>query len=294
MEEIINITYFDPSNSIFKVDKNEREYVILYKCKCKDKCEAYKNGSCCLLNAEGWGYYCYCPNGERQKIEGYTKYAKRYGDLLRKYKNEYKELCYKLHEIKHVQKLADYWYLNLPWLDCKHYSNFKYDDPQEIRDYHTSMADYFKSKIIDKELIKDEDFNVEFLQRLLDFNPITFMNTNLYKEFHEKYIPKFLYDLRKYYPEKYELIYNIRPEIEDKVNKVTFIGKFAKLNTLNPGKVKVSIYILNWDGKNIISTAKQLSMWGKLNSAIITITPADDTVVEIVDNNTVNDNTEFV
>ena len=294
MGEIINITYFDPSNSIFKVDKNEREHVTLYKCDCKDYCDAYEHNKCVLCNPNGWFSYCMCPHGDRSEIEGYTKYAKHFGDLIRKYKTEYKDLCYKLTEIKHVQKLVDYWYLNLPWLDCKHYSIFKYDDSQEIKDYQTSMTEYFKSKIINDKFVKDEDFNLEFLNRLLDFKPTTYMNSTLFKEFHEKYLPQFFYDLRKYYPEKYNLIHIVRPEVEQYANKVTFKGKFAKLNTLNSGKVKIGTNVLYWNGNTITTTAKELLMWGKLNDAIVTITPTNNSVVEIVDDETVNDDTEFV
>lgn len=293
MSELINVTYYDLNNTLFKPGKSDREYVTVYTCKCQDKCDAYKNGKCVLLNFVGFGQHN-CPHGNKNKIFGYTKSARHCGDLIRQYKVNHKDKCYALKEIKHVQKLSDYWYLNLPWLDCKHYITWKINDPKEIKDYQSSMSDFFEKNVVNTDLVHDDNFTVEFLNRLLDFKPISYFNNQLWVEFRNKYLPQFFYDLRKYYPEKYNEIKNIRPEVETYANQVTFKGKYAKLLTLNPGKVKVNTNILDWDGEKIISTSNVLSMWGKLNDAKVIIYPTENSVVEIFDDNTVNDNTEFV
>lgn len=52
-------------------------------------------------------------------------------------------------------------------------------------------------------------------------------------------------------------------------------------------------YIDN-DDEKIETTANKAHMWGKLEDAKVVIYPTEKSVVEIVDEETVNDNTEFV
>ena len=287
--EVINVTYYDPAHSIFKGTSKDREYVKIFYCDRKDECTAYQHGTCVLLNGL-WGHGC--PNGRVQKIEGYTKYASKYGDLLYKYKTQYKDQCYALELIKHVECLGNYWYLNLPWLDCTHNARFKFDD-EKAREYQCSMTNYFKERIVDENLVKAEDFTVEFITRLLDFRPTSYM-AGVITDYADKKLPQFCYDLRKYYPSIYEEVKAVRPDIEGLANQVTFKGKRAKLLTLNPGKVKVNTMTFDWDGKQIITTADKAHMWGNLKDACVTIVPTENSVVEIIDDNTVNDDTEFV
>ena len=286
--EVINVTYFDPAHSIFKGTGKDREYVRVFRCHNKNNCNAYKNGTCVLLNGL-WGHSC--PNGEVQKIEGYTKYARKYGDLLYKYKTQYADRLYKLKNIKHVEKLNGYWYLDLPWLDCNHHTNYRCSEDK--KDYQFGMTEFFKNKIINKDLVKEEDFNLELLERLVDFRPCSYM-AGVITDYELKKLPQFLYDLRKYFPDWYNQLKAKRPEVEELANKVTFKGKMAKLLTLQAGKVKVNTMIFDWDGTKIETTANQAHMWGKLEDAKIIIYPTDNSIVEIIDDDTVTDETEFV
>ena len=59
-----------------------------------------------------------------------------------------------------------------------------------------------------------------------------------------------------------------------------------------PGKVKLSTKILEWDGSVIKADGNQLTFWG-LSSEPVVITPNENTYVQIVDNATVTDDTEF-
>lgn len=287
--EVINLTYYDPAHSLFNGSSKDREQVKLYSCSNKDACKAYKNGTCVLLNGL-WGHRC--PNGEVRTITGYTKYARKYGELLHDYKTKYKDQKYKLKNIFHIEKLDGYWYLGLPWLDCPHYTKLSGCSNEE-QSYQRHMTDFFKDKIVEKDLVKDEDFNLELLERLVDFRPTAYFSGEI-KDYAAKKLPQFLYDLRKYFPEWYEKLKEKRPEVEEFANQVTFKGKMAKLLTLSPGKVKVNNMIFDWDGEKIETTASKAHMWGRLEDAKVIIYPTKNSVVEIVDDETVNDNTEFV
>ena len=288
---LINVTYYDPRNKLFKGQDN-REHVTRYECECAEMCDAYKNGQCVLLNPIGFGMHR-CPHGSRRQIDGYTQNARKFGELTKQYKNEYAELLYKLKPIKHVQKLADSWFLNLPWLTNDHSTTWESDSTDEEKAYQTSMRSFFKDRIVNEDIVKDEDFNVDFICRLLDFRPKSWLNDNLWGSFRADYLPQFFYDLRKYYGEIYEEIKTVRPEVEDYANRVTFKGKRARLLTLKPGQVKVNTVYFNWDGKQIETTADQAHMWGNLKDAKVIIIPTENSVVEIVDDNTVSYETIF-
>jgi len=288
---LINVTYYDPRNKIFK-DQDNREHVTWYECECAEMCDAYKTGKCVLLSLSGFCTH-QCPHGSKHQIDGYTQNAKKFGELINRYKSEYAELLYKLKPINHVQKLADYWFLNLPWLTNDHFTLWKSDQTDEEREYQTSMTSFFKDRIINEDIVKDEDFDVDFICRLLDFRPKSWLNDNLYNIFRKDYLPQFFYDLRKYYREIYDKVKAVRPEVDDYANKVTFKGKYARLLTLKPGRVKVNAMYFDWDGKQIETTADQANMWGKLKDAKVIITPTENSVVEIVDDNTVSDETIF-
>ena len=155
------------------------------------------------------------------------------------------------------------------------------------------MTDFFKEKIVEKDLVKDDDFNLELLERLVDFRPMAYFGGEI-TAYTQEMLPQFLYGLRKYFPDWYRKLKEKRPEVEDLANQVTFKGKLAKLLTLSPGKVKVNNMIFDWDGEKIETTASKAHMWGRLEDAKVIIYPTKNSVVEIVDDETVNDNTEFV
>lgn len=59
-----------------------------------------------------------------------------------------------------------------------------------------------------------------------------------------------------------------------------------------PGIVGLSTKKLQWDGEVIKTEGRQITFWG-LGDEEVVITPNDDTCVEILDNSTVTEETEF-
>lgn len=296
--DIINITYYDPRHSLFKAGKSDREFVRLFYCDNYKNCKAYQNKTCLLLN----GVYGHnCPYGKIQKETGYTKASYKCGDLITKYVSQYKQKCYALKEIKHIEQLNDYIFLNLPeWFDCNHSYGYMtktkdgyINKSEDELNYHKSMQDYFKNVIINKNCVHIDNFNEELIYRILDFRPKSFFGDTI-NAYENECIPQFCYELKKYFPDLFHSVAKHRSDIIDYANKVTFIGKQAKLLTLNPGKVKVNTMIFNWDGKVIETTANQAHMWGNLKDAKVVITPTENSIVEIYDNDTVNENTIFI
>lgn len=268
--EPINLTYYNPCNSFFKAGKSDRERVTLYTCCNKDNCDAYKRNKCVMLNGL-WGHNC--PYGNERTETGFTKAARNCGKLIREYKEKYGSVEYSKKDLGFICYIGDYVFLNLP----------------HLINYVNSIRD--RSFFIDEDMIKKEDFTPEFVVELIKFRPYAMFGGEI-KSYQEEEVPKFCMQLKRYMPDMYEQVKAIYPEIDNYIEDVNYIGKYAKVKTLLPGDIKVSIYNCKWDGKVIYSKAKGIGIH-ELGDAEVTITPNDNTYVKIVDNATVTEETEF-
>ena len=268
--EPINLTYYNPCNSLFKADRSDRERVTLYTCCNKDNCDAYKRGKCVMMNGL-WGHKC--PYGQKRSETGFTKAAKNCGKLIREYKDKYESVVYAAKNLEFVCYIGDYVFLNLPHL-------INYVNP--IRD---------RSFFIDEDIIKKDDFTPEFVVEIIKFKPYALMGGEI-TSYQANEVPKFCTHLKRHMPEMYERVKAIYPEVDKYIKDINYIGKYAKVKTLLPGKVGISIYNCEWDGNVIRGTGKGLGIFD-LKDAEVIINPNDDTYVKIADNTTVTEETEF-
>lgn len=267
----INFTYYDPRNSLFKAGKSDRERVTIYTCNNSENCDACKRNKCVMLNGL---YFHPCPYGQTKREEGYTKAARRCGDLIQKKKDEYGDVAYSKSDLKFVCYIGDYVFLPLPHLI--NYSN-------SIRE-----NSFFKG---DGNIIRKEDFTPEFIVELIKYRPRAMMGGEI-TSYQRKEVPKFCSQLKRYMPDMFEKVKTIYPEIEDRIEDIDYQNKYARVVTLLPGKVKLSTKIVEWDGSVIRAKGDQLTFWG-LSKETVIITPDESTYVQIVDNATVTDDTEF-
>ena len=267
----INLTYYNPCTSIFKVRKSDRERVTLYQCCQSETCAAYKNKKCIMLNGI-WGHGC--PYGKQIRKEEYTKAARNCGVLVSEYRNKYSDIEYELKYLNTVCKINDYVYTGLPHL--QNYVN-------SIR-----PKDFFAFE----DLIKIENFTPEFIVELINFKPYAMVGGEI-ESYQKKAVPQFCYQLKRNIPDLYQQVVEIYPEIQNLIENINYVGKKAKVKTLLPGKVKLSSDILDWNGDMLKAKGKQISWWG-LHDEDVTIIPDDNTVVEICDNETVMDETVLI
>ena len=73
--------------------------------------------------------------------------------------------------------------------------------------------------------------------------------------------------------------------------KIDFRGQKAYLKTLLPGKVKYSTKAWDWDGKVLSAKAKDVMTWSSEcdEEEIVTMIPSENSIVEIIDNDTVDE-----
>lgn len=269
----INLTYYNPLGpTLFKANRSDRERVNLYSCCNSENCDAYKNGKCVMLRGL-WPNHA-CPYGKKQTQTGYTKAARKCSQLVKEYKDKYGDVAYALSTLNHVCRIGDYIYLNLPYL-------VNYRNPIREKDF-----------FIDEDVIRAEDFTPEFIVELIKYRPRALFDSATIKDYAIKHVPAFCLQLYKYFPDLYEEVKILHPEIEDIVKNFDYKGKKAKVKTLLPGKVKLSNYLMEWDGENIV-TKGSIAFAFALKDEDVIIKPNEDTYVEIVDNETVTENTVF-
>lgn len=266
----ICFTYYDPRTSIFKSGKSDRECVFVYKCNNCENCDAYKKKKCVMLNGL-WRHKC--PYGVIEKKEGFTKAARKCGNLVREYKEKYGDVEYALKSLNFVCEIGDYVYLGLPHLNG-------YNNP--IRN-----SNFF----VDDDTIKKADFTPEFVVELIKYRPYALMGGEI-SSYQKEYVPKFCDQIKRFMPDMYTRVCEIYPEIEQVVENIDYTGKRAKVKTLLPGEVKLSTDILEWDGELLHAEGSQISFW-KLCDEEVSIIPNENTVVTICDNSTVTEDTEF-
>jgi len=271
VSKLINYTYFDPNDSLFKSKSSDRETVTGYYCSNSENCDAHKDNRCVLLNnLTNHG----CPYGEKRKQYGYTKNAKKCGDLISNMKKTYPDLGWKLNSVDRICVIGEYVFLPVAFL--KNYNN-----------------PFNKVEISYGNMVKKVDFTANLVVELVKYRPKALMG-GVITDYEKTYIPKLASQIKRYMPELYKEVLDIYPYIEGLASQFSFKGKNAKVKTLSPGRVEIGSYLFDWDGTVLTAAngaGSVLGTWNKLTDEILTIIPKDDTVVRVVDEITVNDNT---
>lgn len=270
----INFTYYDPNNAFFKASRSDRERFTVYYCSNCENCDAYKNGKCVMLNGL---YGQRCPYGKKITEEGFTKASRKCGDLIRKAKELYGDVAYVVKPLEFICFIGDYVYLNLPWLD-------NYANPIRNKDFFYSDG-----------LMPKDKFTPEFVVELIKFRPRALMG-GVITEYQNKRVPSFVRQLRQRMPALYAEVRNIYPEIDEIgiLKNMNFVGKRALVKTLLPCKVGLCghVHVAEWDGTVIKTNGRELG-WLLNGSEVVTIEPTDNTFVEIMDNNSITEETIF-
>ena len=281
--KIVSWSYYS-GDSIFK-GASKREEVNYVVCSCADKCEAYKLGKCASKGVlGGW-----CPYGDYKTETGYTQRASKWGDLRRTWEKNHADSHIFLKPLDFLCRVGEYHvHIGLPWLEDSFDIFCKARGFEPFEDYR-STASYTTIPI--------ELFTKDLVISLLKYNPNTWFGDSLRKDY-EKKLPEWCIRFQKSFPELYEEVVKDYPKIEEYISKIDYKGKKAYLETLLPGQVKVNGTVCVWNGKILTSTADQFG-YGILKKDLdkdctITIYVTEKSTCEIVDNNTVSENTKFI
>ena len=275
--ELINITNYNPNTTFFKTSASDREEITYWYCNNKGNCEAFKNGNCIMFNKLFASSAC--PYGKKKKTVGFTKRARKCGELEREAKKTNSDKFYALKEQMNFARIGDY--VLLPIIDyCLYMSRYPF--------YPTDSDFWCKDN---KQLINANYFNAETISKLCEYTPIAYMSNQEITKYKNKLLPEFLYKLQKYDNYLFKEACQLNPLVKDIAEKFSPIGKKAKLASLSRGKVKLGTHPCDWNGE-IITFLDVPVLFGQ--KGLYYFKPNSDAVAEIVDECTVNDNTEFI
>ena len=221
------------------------------------------------------------PGIYKERINGYSPRAMSYGKIRRNYQEQYPELEDK--------------YKRIPLTDGTDFNGFVYtvlpylENNQVIQDKMNEIDSVNKFKFIKKELF----FDKEFVTAFLTFKPTDCFGREI-KVWQDKHLPNFLKNLKLRSKEIYKELLNY-DKVKELDEFLSSKNEKAKVKTLNKGFVKIDEIMFKedectayWTGEVIEVTFNNNKSYNK-----IIIEPADEMLVIIIDENTVNENTVF-
>lgn len=221
------------------------------------------------------------PGIYKERINGYSPRAMSYGKIRRNYQEQYPELEDK--------------YKRIPLTDGTDFNGFVYtvlpylENNQVIQDKMNEIDSVNKFKFIKKELF----FDKEFVTAFLTFKPTDCFGKEI-KVWQDKHLPNFLKNLKLRSKEIYKELLNY-DKVKELDEFLSSKNEKAKVKTLNKGFIKIDEIMFKedectayWNGEVIEVTFNNNKSYNK-----IIIEPADEMLVVIIDENTVNENTVF-
>lgn len=273
--ELINITNYNPKQSLFKASRSDREEIRYWKCCNKENCEAYKNRKCIMFyhpfSCDG------CPYGRKEKEVGYTKSSRKCGELERKAREKYPDKFHVLKEQFSFAKIGDYILLPITYL-------LNVGNP-----FMSCDSDFWCDK--NKKLISLKYYTPEIMKQLCVYQPITLFNRSVIKQYQNEVLPEFLQKLKRYDNQMFQDLLKIYPEAESKANSYSLVGKMALLSTLSKGKVRLGTHLCKWDGEIIEFLDNPVFLGQK---GVYYLKPDINATATIYEENTINEDTVLV
>lgn len=255
---------YDPTGiSLFKPPANARAKSFAITCDMAGACDAFKSGHCIRLRLS-FGGSDFCKYGQMSVQTGVTKKARSFYYWISKERDRLKDYPKAKRAPDRIFKIGDYW--NLPYaFMAKSWAGSNYP--------------------LESEWVHSDNMSVETLSRIVNGKPRAALGGVL-GEYQSKSVPKFLEDVRRNYPELWDLI----PEdAKQRVKATSHIGRKAVLATCAPSAFDG----WDWDGATLSGgTVNSLSL--PADAAHIAITPKPGATIKITDNSQVTDETVFV
>lgn len=266
----INVSIYG-GKSIFGGREQPYNVDVAYCDKC-DKCDFYKNGTC--FNAGRWKGNCKI--GKKENIQGWTSRAVKGRQFYSKWKNDE---CYsRLEEPKQRIGIVD----DIVILNIEDMIVDENGQPVEYVHFGSTPLSYLEL----------EKFTPELIKKICDLRPKVMFGYEPIRAYYEEYIPKFLDDLKRYYPNIFREFITAYPEYDKEIN---YIGREAYINTLNSGSEIKDHHNNIWRIENDEIVCYEWSTWlpFKGSKAETRIKITNDMHCKITDNSQVNENTRF-
>ena len=269
--EKINIDLYG-GKGIFGGKETPLEAEITY-CANYKECSFYKKGKC--FNAGRWK--ANCKIGKKQIEKGYTSRSTKYYAFKEKYKKD--EKYHILEEPSDiVGKIGDIFVLNLSYL-------------KQLEDGRYVVETSFARDTL--TYIQENQFTNELIKLICDGRPRTIFGNEIIRDYQEKIIPRFLYELKIGFFDIYNRFINEYPEY--KKIEPNFIGRRAYIYSLRDGTELKDKTVFVKDGEYLKSKESWHSAFLPFNAdeADMAIKINRKMTVEITNNEMVDENTVF-
>lgn len=264
--------------------KEEPLVADVISCSQASDCSFYSNGTCLMVRSmRSTG----CRFGSLQQYKGYTRKAKKYYEFKDQWTNHemYEKLKSPKKRLGLINGLVYFLYPYVHFVKTEG-GDIKLADPLLI-----SGGPY---------VIPYRDFTPELIHRIVTFRPQAVMGGTI-ETYQKETVPLFLAHLLEVLPVRYREFVNSYPQYN---TKVTYIGRRAKLLTLNPSVVeyKTSRYPefneeWYWDGEYLtLQKGKPANVKVIRDYELVEmkIKPTENAVVMVTDDSQVSSSTAFV
>lgn len=278
MDKLIDWRMYDPSKPNLFGKKSDRAVFTTLTCSNSDNCPAYKRGGCAVWNGLGGTH---CPYGKRMEEEGFTPRAQKYRNWIRERREQVAGIE-QLTAWKKIAVIGDYVYFPYSFWSI----GMKSID-QRFRDGAFNDPDKFLPR---------EMFTVDLFDRIVNARPRALMGGEITK-YQAEIVPKIILHTRQELPDFFDEWIKKYPKTAKRFESLNYVGMRAYLKTLRPGaRFTHKNGEMFWDGRvlrieDYNSVSFPLNKW---ESATLIITPSDETIIEITDNEQVTEFTKFV
>lgn len=277
--EVVHFHLWNPCDSFFKQSKNEKAEARIVMCNNKGNCNLYKVGQCTMRGV----FIERCPYGKCRTIEGFSRRANKFSEWIRNTKERYKSIGSLSQPVEKMVIIGEYIYLPYQFI------NFEIELP------FIEKGGFFNKG---NRFMLLSNFTVDVIKKIVTDRKYAMMGGEI-KDYQVKVVPLFIKHLSEIFPDLYKELCNIYEPAISILEKYSFVGRKAYLKTTNKNfviKNKGGNDEWFWDGENI--TCKYFNglfnPLDKFENVVVIIKPNDLSVIKIIDDAQVNDNTVFI
>jgi len=275
--ELINVSIYEPHRSIFKEHQKDRAECRKFFCSQKDSCDFYKEKTCInVANFIGPS----CRFGKVSREDGFTQRARKYSSWISGKKKEHKHALFKLKTApRRIAKIGDCIFLPYAHMDM---------NKKLPLNRHSSLF------VSGSPFIPIHLFTDELILDIVNFRPEAMMGGEI-KSYQKDVVPKFLQDLKIYFPDIFNSFIKRYPEESQRLEEIDYVGRAVFLSSLRPGvEIKAKDSTWKWDGEFLESEdSDYLFPVVGFDKIFIRIKPKDGEKIKVTDNSQIDENTKF-
>ena len=265
--EPIHAWVFNPQNSMLKTQKNAKATCSVISCSRKDQCDLRLNCNHCIYQKPG----IQCPFGKKTISNGFTKRARNYYTWIKQQEDKHRNLLKQLTPGSYPErifKISDHWFL--PYA-------------------HMVKGIWGERMPLTSHFIPNKDMTTELLKRIVSARPHATLGGEISAYQHD-IVPKFLSDLKTYYPDLFDLL---DEQTKSRIATISYVGRIADITTCSPGLYFFKKEKWQWDGTSLSRNSAPMfapckGEWSQ------TCVPETGQPVTITDNAQVTEKTKFL